>query len=354
MIKNKIFSKVGVVGFGGYVPRKRIKVEEVAKAHDKDGKQVVSSLGVSQKAVADRDEDTVSLAVEASMRAMKRGQVKAQDVGAVLVGSESHPYAVKPTGTIVADILGVGNKYFCADLEFACKAGTTGVIMVASMIEAGLIDLGLAVGADIASSQPGDALEYTAGAGAGAMLLGSKKYKWMAQLNRTSSYCSDTTDFWRREGEKHPKHAGRFTGEPGYFEHVIKGTEEFLRLGKQKVKDFDRVVLHMPNGKFPRRAAKRMGVSEKQLRDGLIVQGIGNPYSASSLLGLVAVLEQVKKNEKILVTSYGSGAGSDSLSLTMIRKVRKISRIKGIDLESQFKNNEYINYAEYLKLKEAR
>jgi len=354
MIKNKLFTKVGVVGFGGYVPKNRIKVEEIAKAHGRDSKQIALSLGVAQKAVAQGDEDTVSMAVEASLRSMKRAKIKASQLGAVLVGSESHPYAVKPTGTIVADILGVGKEYVCADLEFACKAGTSGAIMIASMIEAGLIDLGLAIGADTALSKPGDALEYTAGAGAGAIILGSKKYSWLAQLDRVSSYNSDTTDFWRKEGEKYPQHAGRFTGEPAYFKHVIKGTEEFLTRSKKKIGDFDQVVFHMPNGKFPRKAGLRLKASEKQMREGLIVSEIGNPYSASSVLGLIKVLENSKKGEKILVTSYGSGAGSDNLSLTMRRKVRKISGFKEIDLECQIKNIEYISYAEYLKIKEDR
>ena len=351
MIKNKKFSQVGVVGFGGYVPRKRVKVEEMARANNKGGGQVVSSLGVKQKSVADKDEDTVSLAVEASKIALLRAEVDPKLIGAVLVGSESHPYAVKPTGTIVADILGVGKDYVCADLEFACKAGTTGIIMIATMIESGLIDLGLAIGADIAQSKLGDALEYTAGAGAGAVILGSRKYKWIASLDKVSSFNSDTPDFWRREGERFPSHAGRFTGEPGYFKHVVEGTEQFLKNYKLKITDFDQVVLHMPNGKFPKRAAKRLGVSSKQLELGLIVRDIGNPYSGSSMLGLVKVLEGARKNENILVTSYGSGAGSDVLNFAMRRKIMKKKVFEGIDLEAQFKKIEYISYAEYLSLK---
>ena len=358
MIKSKVFTRVGVVGFGGYVPEKRIKLEEIAKVNDKDGKQVMTSLGVKQKAVASKDEDVVSLGVEAAKRGILRSGIDVKEIGAVLVGSESHPYSVKPTGTIVADILGVGNNYVCADLEFACKAGTTGIVMVAAMIEAGLIDLGLAIGADTAQSKPGDALEYTAAAGAGAILLGSKKYKWVAGLERMSSFNSDTPDFWRREGERYPSHAGRFTGEPGYFKHVVGGTEQFLEKYKLKIKDFKYVVLHMPNGKFPKRAAKRLGVNPRQLETGLIVKQVGNPYSASSMLGLVKVLETAKKSEKILVTSYGSGAGSDSLSFKVIRKMSKKSldkaRDKKIDLEAQFKQVEYISYADYLKLERYR
>lgn len=349
MIKNKVFSKVGVIGFGGYIPKNRIKVSEVAKHYGKDGEKLAKGLGVLQKSVADRDEDAVSLAVEASKRALARAEIDPSELGAVLVGSESHPYVVKPTGTIVADILGVGQDYFCADLEFACKAGSTGIIMIASMIEAGLIECGLAIGTDVAQSKPGDVLEYTAGAGAGAVILGSRKYNWRGKFNSSSSFNSDTVDFWRREGERYPEHAGRFTGEPGYFNHVVSGVERYLEKTHQEIKEFDHVVLHMPNGKFPTNAAKRLGVKKKQLEYGYLVEEIGNPYSASSILGLVRVFEKAKKGENILLCSYGSGAGSDVISFGINRKIRKNTEDKGVDIESQLKNVEYISYVNYLK-----
>jgi len=335
MIKNKRFTKVGIIGVGGYVPKYRLKVE--------------GSLGIKHKSVAGKDEDTVSLAVEAGKIALRRSGIKAEELGAVLVGSESHPYAVKPTGTIVGDILGIGNDYYCADLEFACKAGTTGIIMIAGMIEAGMIECGMAIGADVAQAKLGDALESTTGAGAGAVILGSRKYKWRAELLRTGSFNSDTADFWRREGEDYPEHGGRFTGEPGYFKHVVEGTEMFLKKGKEKIEGFDEVVLHMPNVKFPCRAGFRLGVSDKQMKTGFIVKEIGNPYSASSMLGLAKVIEESRLGEKILVISYGSGAGSDCLSFKM-KSSKKWER-KRIDIKEQLKKIEYVSYAEYLQMR---
>jgi hydroxymethylglutaryl-CoA synthase len=349
MMNKKKFARVGIIGFGGYVPRYRIRVEEIAEARDKDGKQISRGLGVRQKAVEDKDEDTVSLSVEASRRALMRSGIEARRLGAVLVGSESHPYAVKPTGTIVADILGVGREYVTVDLEFACKAGTTGLIMVASMIEAGLIECGLVIGADVAQSRPGDVLEYTAGAGAAGVILGNKKFGWWARLERVGSYNSDTADFWRRAGESFPEHGGRFTGEPGYFEHVIEGTKRFL--GREKIASYDQVVLHMPNAKFPKRAGKRLGVEEKQWERGLMVEEIGNPYSASAMLGLVKVLEEGKKGERVLMTSYGSGAGSDSFQIKILKKLTKSYKQEGVDLASQLAKTEQLSYTQYLLMK---
>lgn len=346
MIKAKKFTKVGIGGFGGYIPGLRIKVGEIAQAYDKPAEQIISSLGVKQKAVADKDEDTVSLAVAAATRALNQAKIKPQKLGAILVGSESHPYAVKPTGSIVAEILGVGNEYLTVDLEFACKAGTSAVILIAGLIEAGLIEAGLAIGADVAQSRPGDVLEYTAGAGAAALILVNKNYPWLAQLDYVSSFTSDTPDFWRREGQNYPSHAGRFTAEPAYFKHVIGSTQNFLDKTKTKISDYNHVVLHMPNAKFPQRAAAKLGVTKEQLSQGFLVPEIGNPYSAASLLGLVDVLEQGKKQEKVLVTSYGSGAGSDTLSATLLKNTNK----NKFDLKNQLKQIEYINYSRYLKI----
>lgn len=338
----------GIVGYGLYIPKYRIEIAEIAKMWQKNPAEIIAGLKVKQKAVPGIDEDTVTISVEAGKKAISMARIKAEQIQGVYVGSESHPYAVNPTSTTVAEYLGVGNDYFAADLEFACKAGTAGMQVIVGLLSAENINYGLVIGADTAQGKPHDALEYTAGSAASAYILGKKKTEIIADVLCMSSFSSDTPDFWRREGQKYPSHFGRFTGEPAYFTHVVAEGKKLFVQSKLSPKDFDYCVFHMPNGKFPRVAAKKLGFIPEQLAPSLTVDSIGNPYSASSFVGLAAVLDIAKPNQKIFFVSYGSGAGSDGFVFQTSKNLLT-KRKKNMSFAKETKNTVIISYQQYLK-----
>lgn len=340
--------KVGITSYGTYIPVYRVKTEDIAEAWRKNPKEIIKSLGITEKSVPAVDEDAVTFALEAALSAIDFPKNK--KIESLLVGSESHPYAVNPTSTIIGEILGIGNNYLAADLEFACKAATAGLQLTAGLIASGHIDSGLVIGTDTAQSKPHDALEYTSASGAAAFLMGSRSL--VATLLDYTSYSSDTPDFWRRDGIRYPSHAGRFTGEPAYFAHVTGAARLLFNKTKIKPKDVAYCVFHMPNSKFPRDVAGRLGFSPEQLAPSLIVDSIGNPYSASSMLGMASVLDIASPGDLIFMVSYGSGAGSDAFlwrveqGILKIQKYRKNSKNL---INDQIKNKSYIDYIEYLK-----
>ncbi len=338
----------GIVGYGVYIPIYRIKVSEIADVWKKNPAEVTEGLRVSEKAVPAFDEDAVSMGVEAGKAALHMAGISEKEIGSVYVGSESHPYAVNPTSTTVAEYLGVGNDYFAADLEFACKAATAGMQITLGLLDSNKIPYGLVIGSDTAQSKPRDALEYTAASASVAYILGNKNADLIAEVLATSSFSSDTADFWRRDGQKYPSHFGRFSGEPAYFNHVISEGRKLLEKSGMKPNDFAYCVFHMPNGKFPRIAAKKLGFTSEQLEPSLMVDTIGNPYTASSLLGLAAVLDQARAGQKIFFVSYGSGAGSDGF---IFQTTKKLSEKQKITTPVRQRNEKkiYISYPEYLK-----
>lgn len=339
---------VGIIGYGTYVPKYRIKLSDIADVWQKDSADIISGLRVVEKSVPAIDEDAVTLAVEAGKRAFAMAQIDPKTIGSVYVGSESHPYAVNPSSSIVGQYLGVENDYFAADLEFACKAGTAAMQITASLLESKQIDYGLVIGSDTAQSKPHDALEYTAASAGCAYVLGNKKSEIIADVITTSSFTSNMPSFWRREGAKYPSHFGRFTGEPAYFTHVMSEAKKLFATSGLKPEDFSYCVFHMPNGKFPRAVAKRLGFSQKQLAPSLTVDTIGNPYSASSLLGLVAVLDIAKPKEKIFFVSYGSGDGADGFIFETTDALPAKQK-QTILVAKQIEDKMYISYAEYLR-----
>jgi hydroxymethylglutaryl-CoA synthase len=336
----------GIVGYGAYIPKYRIKTEEIARIWGKNGETISKGLYIQEKAIPSIDEDTATISVEAARQAIASCKIDSQKIGAIYVGSESHPYAVKPTATIVGEAIGATPDMTAADYEFACKAGTAAIQNCIALAKSHMIDFGLAIGSDVAQAAPGDALEYAAAAGGAALIIGEKKV--IADINETLSFTTDTPDFWRREGQPYPGHGERFTGGPAYFRHIISCTKKLMEKTKSKPSDYNFVVFHQPNGKFPMRVAKMLGFSPEQYEDGLLCPQIGNTYSGATPLGLVAILDIAKPGDRILATSYGSGAGSDSFDITVTKEITSIQRA---GIKNMIADKEYVDYGIYMKFR---
>lgn len=340
----------GIVGYGAFVPRKRIKTEEIARQWGKDPETIRRGLLLEEKSVPGIDEDTITISVEAARGAIDRAGIDPRRIGALYVGSESHPYAVKPSGTVVAEALGIGPDVHIADFEFACKAGTEAMFVALGLVEAGRVEYALAIGADTSQGAPNDALEFAASAGGSAFIFG--KRDTVADVVETYNYTTDTPDFWRREGEFYPRHGGRFTGEPAYFRHVLGASRGILEKTGLKPSDFRFVVFHMPNGKFPMSAGKALGFTKEQIETGWVVPTMGNTYSGSSPTGLAAILDVADPGDLILITSFGSGAGSDSFVLKATKRLPKVRDLAPTVRSMLDGRRQYVTYGEYAKLRE--
>ena len=340
---------VGIIGYGAYIPRSRIKVEEIAKIWGADAPSYKKGLMLREKSVPAPDQDTITMSVEATKNALKRCDVDPAEIGAIYIGSESHPYAVKPSGTVVAEAIGATPSIHTADFEFACKAGSEGMFVAHGLVKAGLIKYGLGIGADTSQGAPGDALEYSASAGAAAFIFAD--HDLLVEIEDTYAYMTDTPDFWRREHQFYPQHAGRFTGEPAYFKHVLGAANGIMEKSNSKPEDFDFAVFHQPNGKFPMRVGKMLGFPKEKIETGWLVPTLGNTYSGSSPLGLTAILDAAKPGNRILMVSYGSGAGSDAFIFKCTDRLTEYQNKAKLTRGYLDKNQHYLDYGTYSQLR---
>jgi len=343
----KEYKTPGIVGYGTYVPKFRIKEETI------------------ERSVPFIDEDAITTAVEAGKMALIHSGIDQSLVGKVYVGSESNPYAVKPIAAKVAQVLKLGKEEHrdgvqsvdAIDTEFACKAATSMFKDAAALTyyPSAHIPYAMVIGTDNSQAAPrdelGGELDFFVGCGASAFIFGM--YDVIAELEGGYSCTSDTPDFWRRELEPYPRHGGRFTGEPAYFKHVVKAAKGLMEKLKLQVSDVNYFVSHQPNIRFPVKAAKALGFKEEQYMPGLKVADFGNIYSGSSPMGLAAVLDKAKPDERIVIVSYGSGAGSDAYSLVTTSQIKEKRRRQKFTVQYQAENEhiEYVDYTTYRRFK---
>ncbi|MDO9349570.1 MAG: hydroxymethylglutaryl-CoA synthase [Anaerolineales bacterium] len=334
---------VGIIGYGAYVPRYRLPAKEVARVWT-GGK---GGLPIKEKAVPGMDEDVVTMSIEAARNAMARAQIDPAELRAVWVGSESHPYAVKPTSTIVAEAIGAVPNVQAADWEFACKAGTEAVVAAMGFVGSGMARYAMAIGMDTAQAKPGDALEYTAAAGGAAYIIGPAE-EALAVIAASYSYVTDTPDFWRREYQRYPEHGQRFTGEPAYFKHIREAAKALMEASGTSAKDYKWAVFHQPNTKFPQRVAGMLGFSPEQIAPGLLVPVIGNTYAGAAMIGLTATLDIAEPGDRILLVSFGSGAGSDAFDILVTDRL-PARRDRAAKTQDYIARRTEIDYATYVR-----
>jgi hydroxymethylglutaryl-CoA synthase len=326
--------KIGIVGYGVYVPVQRIKSEHIVRARERRRKdlpefldKVRNGLLLREKSVASLSEDSITMATEAGLNAIEMAGVNPSDIGTVAVGSESKPYAVGTIARHVASFLGLGNEVYVADLEGACNSGMQSSAFVESHVMSGRINYGLAIGTDVAQAPVSDPLEYACGSGAGAFLLGRDDP--VATIIDTAAYSSLTLDFWRRDGAMVPSHFGRTTVE-AYIRHVIGAIENLLMKHPDlSLMDFDYITFHQPSGYMPMKTCKTLAQEsieildnpelekrirltpqfiEENVRPWLRVLDTGNTYAASTLISTSDILDHAKPGQNVLAVSYGSGA----------------------------------------------
>jgi len=343
----KEYEKPGIVGYGVYTSKFRTKEGNI------------------ERSVPFIDEDSITAAVEAGKMALIHSGVDPTMVAKVYVGSESNPYAVKPIASKVAQVLKLGEEdkaegvqtVDAVDTEFACKAATCMFKDAAALVYyPGMRENNtMVVGTDNSQAAPrnelGGELDFFVGYGASAFIFGM--HDVIAEIEDWCSCTSDTPDFWRRDQECYPRHGGRFTGEPAYFKHVSTAAEKLMDKMRLQPKDVTYFVSHQPNVSFPIKVATQLGFREEQFMPGLQVAKFGNTYSGSSPIGLAAVLDIAKPYDRIVIVSYGSGAGSDAYSLLVTNQILdKRSRQKfTIRYQAENKNIEYVDYETYRRLK---
>lgn len=342
---------VGIKGYGVYIPSFRMKVDEIVDTWKNSNLMFLQYvLKLNERAVCDFDEDVITMAVEASKNAMCSAGVSPGEIGAVLFGSQTSPYVMKPAASVILDALGLPNDTVTGDVQFSSKSGTVAIHLCSALSQQSG-KYALAVGSDNISihTEPGDTFEYPASAGAAAFLIGTDQL--IAEFEGFSTYNSDTSDKFRLEGDRYFSTGGDAmlqtdVGQPSHSAEAARQLMEKLGRGP---KDFDYVVFHQTYASTSFGLGKALGFEEAQIAPGVFAENLGDTGSASSLIGLAGILDQAAPGRRILLVSYGAGAGSDAIAIRVTENIAGV-RGKAPAVLQQLEAKTYINYPTYIKL----
>lgn len=342
---------VGIKGYGVYVPPFRIKVEEIMQTWlNSNPVYLHDIMNIKERAVCDYDEDVITMSVEAAKNALKMSKTGPKEIGAIFLGSSTLPYVMKPASSIVLEALGAPNSSFISDVQFSGKSGTVALQVCLALVGQKFAKNALAIGADNLSihAEPGESFEYPASAGAGALLLGEENL--IAEIEAFETYNSDTPDIYRLDGDRYLTRGGdaMVESDVGLPAHTRNAVNSLLQKLGKKPKDFDYAVFHQTYGVSPFITGRSLGFEDAQVAPALIADEIGDTGASSVLIGLAKVLDEAKPGQKILVASYGPGAGSDAFALKVTDKIESVTRSPKVKEIINAKT--YINYATYIKL----
>ena len=330
---------VGIVAYGGYVPRYRLTRDEIARAWG------ANSPG-GEKAVANHDEDSLTLAVEATLNCLQG--FDPQGVGSLFFASTTFPYLEKQSASLIAAVAETGERTRTADFSNSLRAGTNALISGIDAIKGGSVQQALVVAADCRQAEPESSLEQSLGDGAAALLLGESGV--IAKVIDSVSLSSEFTNLWRKEDDPYVRSLDQaFAGRHGYTKMVRQTVGELLQRNQLKPTDLDRAVLFAPEARSGAQLAAGLGFDpQKQLQDSLYGT-VGNTGSAFSLMLLIAALEEAKPGDKLLVASYGDGC--DALLLQVTEEIEKVRRGRR-GIQCYLENRKPLtNYEKYLKFR---
>jgi hydroxymethylglutaryl-CoA synthase len=301
---------VGITSYGAYVPMLRLPLAAIG-----GGKP-----GGPEKAVANWDEDAVTMAVAAAVDCL-RGVDRAS-VDGVLFASTSYAFKEKQAAALIARALDLRRDVLTVDVGDSLRAGTTALRGAADAVKAGSARRVLVLAGETRMAAPRSALEANLGDGAAAFLVGADDVA--AGVVAHHAVADEIIDVWRGDGDPFV-HAweDRFVVDHGYRQSVREVVRGLLgRLGLAP-KDFAKLVLYGPDARSHAALVRELGFEPAQAEDPLFGK-VGNAGAALTPLLLAATLERAKAGDRILVVAYGDGAEAFVLEATPV-----VERLEG-------------------------
>jgi 3-hydroxy-3-methylglutaryl CoA synthase len=334
----------GIVSYGAYIPLWRLSRDAIANAWG------ARSIG-GERSVANNDEDTITMAVEAAVNCLSG--VERQDVDGLYFASTTSPYKEKQCSTLVATAADLSPEIITADFGNSLRAGTAALRAALDAVNGGSARSVLIVASDCRLGYPRSDYEQSFGDAAAALLI-SNTAKPAVIVEGSYSVSNELYDVWRLDKDTYVQSwEDRFIIEHGYTENMQKAISGLMEKQGLSSKDISKAILYAPTVRAQQGLARLLGLDPNTQLQDLLISNVGISGCAHALLMLAAALEEAKPDDRILLSSYGDGA--DVLILRVTEEIDKAKDgKKGVkeSLNSKKALPSYIRYLSYRGLLE--
>jgi hydroxymethylglutaryl-CoA synthase len=323
---------IGITSYGAYVPSWRIK------------RETISGAGSGERSVGNFDEDTLTMAVSATIQSL--AGVERRDIDGLLFASTTFPYKEKQNATIVAAASDLRKDIFTVDVANSLRAGTCGLKTAADMVKSESVRNAIVVASDSRLGAPGSTFEYSCGDGAAAVCIGRDEVA--AEIEGSYSLYNEMVDVWRSDEDKYIRSWDeRFIQSLGYNQTVFEAVSALMKRHRLEPKDIQKAAIYAPDQRRLEELAVRLGFNPKTQVQNPMITVIGNTGSASPLMLLIAALEEAKPGDRVLCAGYGDGCDVVLFRVTdHIEKIRGRSGLRK-SLESKRYIKDYVTYLEW-------
>jgi len=328
---------IGITSMGVYIPYYYMKRDTIGKAWESRGQK-------GDRSVANVDEDSLTMAVEAAMDCFRF--TSRERIDALYFASTTAPYSEKANSSVMAVACDLRKNVFTSDFAHCTKAGTNALKSAYDAVSAEPMHNVLIAASDSRNAYPKSQQEQMLGDAAAALVVGSDNV--VATIDHFTTVNYEITDIWRNYGEKFLNVGEeRFITDMGYMTVMTNVIKTILNETGLKQADISKVVLSAPGLGHTGKILKKTGFAEEQIQDNYMLQ-VGDCGTAQPLLGLIGALESAKAGDKILLVAYGNGANAFIFTVT-----DEIERVQASSTIRKFlsKRREFESYARFLSFR---
>ncbi len=326
---------VGIKSYGAYIPYRRLPRSVINAAWGR-------GEGRGERAVAGLDEDSVSMAVSASIDCLKG--IDPKTIDAVYLATTTPPYIERLNANIVANALDCRRDTRNADFSNCLRVGATALQSAIDAVKAGEFKNVLVAITDMRMGGAGGEDEMMLGDGAAAFLVGNENI--IVELEGSYTLSDDMVDYWRVEGDTYLRSwEDRFGRDAGYSVTPIEAVKGLMMQLNLSTKDITKACIYGINARSQSGLARSMGLTPAQVQDPLL-DNVGNTGAALAPMILVSALEDAKPGDRLLMVNWGNGC--DAMLFKTTDAINKIRDRRGIKRHLNIKG-ELDNYGKYLR-----